>query len=227
MQNSINSRLIKLLNTNQINQEQYELLIKSLYNKNKLSQKIFNFFINPFEMISTQVSFIIGLLLILAISYMLYISNCFGSNVCFYNKHISYWYTARIYSIIWCSISLIFFIVSKLLGGVKLRLIDFFATCGLAMLPLFLIFFIDGISYLFDPKLLNPPPHEKNLFIIIYSFVLDTTAILLIFWYVVFNFFAFKMSSGLSYHRNWFGFVVAMILIKVLISIWLMPLVSS
>jgi hypothetical protein len=226
MQNNINSRLIDLLNTNQINQEQYDLLVKSLYNKNKLSQKLFQFCFNPFEMISTQVSFIIGILLILAISYMLFVVNCFGSNVCFYNKHISYWHIVSVYSIIWCSISLIFFIVSKLLGGINLRLIDFFANCGLAMLPLFLIVLIDGISYLIDPKLLAPDSHQKDLFIIIYSFVLDTIATLLMFYYIVLNFFAFKISSGLSYYRNWFGFVIAMILIKVLVTIWLMPLVS-
>lgn len=225
MINNNESRLIKLLNTNQINQDEYNLLTKSLQDKPKLIVQVFNFLINPYEKISPVACLLISILILFVLSYLCYITNFLGQGGKFHNgEKISYLFALRCILTLWGCISAIFLLISIVLGAIKLRILDFVAFCGLAIFPLFMVILLDSISYFINPKFINPGSNETSLFIIFYSCVLDTVAIMLMFWYIILNFSAFKVSSGLNYYRTWLGFVTAMIMINVLLTVWMAPI---
>lgn len=216
-------RLIKLLDSHQITESEYLLLIQALDKEPKLITRIFQFIINPYEKLSPILSLIVSILIVLLLSYLCYITNFLGQwNKFSDTEKISYFSVAKFPLTMWISTSVIFLLVSLILGARKLRMLDFFAFCGIALFPFFMIILLDSIAYSINPKFINPGNNEDS-YILIYSGILDTIAILLLFWYIVSNFFAFKISSGLNQHRSWLGFVIAMIIANTIITVWLVP----
>ena len=124
--------------------------------------------------------------------------------------------------LVWIGVSVIFLLVSIVLGARNIRILDFIAYCALAQFPFFLIILFDSISYYINPKFYNPDQHA-NLFVKIYSGTLDMVAVGLLFWHLILYFFTFKEASGLNHQRTWFGYVIAMILTIIYLTVWLSP----
>ena len=224
MLNNDKLRLMKLFNTNQINHDEYNLLLKSLTNKPKPIIQVFKFLINPYEIMSPTLCLIIGILTLFVMSYMCYVTNFLGQGGKFHNgEKVSYLFALMCILILWGCVSTIFLLISTLLGAIKLRILDFIAFCGLAIFPFCMVILLDSISYFINPKFINPSSSETSLFVIYYSGILDTVAVILMFWYLLLNFFAFKTASGLNHHRTWLGFVIGMIITNTILTIWVVP----
>lgn len=215
-------RLKHLLDTKQIKQEEYKLLIKSIP-KPRLWIRIFEFLINPFEKIPYAHSFIIIILSILLASYSYYSTNfMYLTN----GAKIPFLLILIFPILLWYSTCIIFWIFSVVLGGIRLRNIDFIVFCGLAIFPIALVFVFDSLSYLINPQFINPSEYNSNSSVIIYSSILDTVAVILLAWYLVLNFFAFKNCSGLNHHRTWLGFTLSMTVMFILLKVWVFPLIK-
>lgn len=215
-------RLKHLLDTKEIRPEEYKLLMKSIP-KPRLWIKMFEFLMNPFEKISYTNSITTIILSILLAGYSYYCTDFMHLNK---NTEINFLSILVFPIVLWYSTSIIFWIFSVALGGIRLRNIDFIVFCGLAIFPIALVFIFDSLSYLINPQFINPSINVSNSLIIIYSSILDTIAVILLAWYVVLNYFAFKNCSGLNHHRTWLGFTLSMVVMFVLLKVWVFPLIK-
>ena len=212
-----------------INKNEYDTLIKSLDNKPKRFMWLFNFLINPYEHFSTTICFIIGILILFTLAYIGYTTSLnfpglFGAESTL-GKSFPYSSILKSLFISWVCTSLMFYTMSKILGGLYLRIFDFFAFCALAKFPFFVAMLLDSISYHINPRLVNfNDKPETNVYINIYTGILDTVVVVMIFWHIILYFFAFKQASGLNHNRNWLGFVISMVTLHPLLTFWLNPL---
>lgn len=218
-------RLLNLLNEHKISQNEYDVLIRSLKEtRPNIFVRVLKFLINPYSQTPLSFSLILGLLIIAALAFVgsqssMNFSGFLG--VDFVPKvQFGYLLILRHLLIIWVCISLLFFIISKLLGSHNLRILDFFAYCGIAKFPFLVVMLLDAIMYCINPNYINVEQSVESVFINFYNGIL---IVALVFWHISLYFFAFREASGLNHQRTWFGYVFAMVAANALLTIWLNP----
>ncbi len=216
--NEEQKRLLNLLNQNKITTEEYNKLsaiLSSVANK----PNFFNFLVNPFQKIVGWYACLIGILIILLMSYLA------DKTLIHFPSLFSYIYTGNmkqahvnIFKIILenifvcLTLSISFFACAKILQQKHLRFIDFIGTVMLARISYFMVTIILFICYQINKNYFLPPEagrHINNPFIM---FIVFSGLI----WQITLLVNAFKESSGLSAHKLWISFIISIVITEVL-----------
>jgi hypothetical protein len=214
-------RLTNLLKQNIITFDEYNILLAALDKKPARVKLIFSFLINPFQKIAGLRALIIGLVVILCMSYLGVIAKVYFPGILdvlnaalVKNPKASPTFFLLIYQnmISWLILSILFIITAKIFQPNKTRIIDFFGTVALSRFPyLFFVLFICIIDSI-NPNFLQVdasqgyPMHTSSLYAL--SKLVDGMCVG---WQVVTYFSALQESSGLSGKKLWIGFIISMV----------------
>ncbi len=221
--NKEKERLLDLLHQNKITETDYKLLLEAL-DKNSRIQKVFNFLINPFQKIAGIYALIMGISIILIMSYL-------ANNISIHFPGLlSYIYTRPAngmikvtpityliivsQNLISClTLSIALFISAKILRQNGLRFIDFIGTIMLSRFSYFTVTVIFYIIYQINSTILDSS--DQSIYTIDKIFVMLIVFSGLI-WQIILFFNAYKESSGLTGNKLWRSFIVTLLISQLL-----------
>ena len=219
--NNEKARLDKMLNEHKISQEDYSVLSKALHRKTFYTKMQSQFWLNPFQKIAGFKALLIGMIILLVISYLGVIAKVYflgpigiinASALATQTNATGFLFLTYQNIVSWLTLSILFIVTAKILQKQKLRIVDFVGTVVFAQYPtLFNVMFI-GISRIIFPNLWDVdmskgmPIHAS-----IGQYINGVVVSVLIVWQIITYFYAFKESSGLLEKKLWIGFLVSII----------------
>jgi hypothetical protein len=214
-------RLIDMLEEKKISKSEYKTLVKAL-DKSLNPKKVLCLLINPFEKIAGSNALILGMLMLLVMSYLgalgkLYFLGALSLKVLPGPQAESLGFPALLYQnlVNWALLSTAFLCVAKFIHKQTVRSIDFFGTVAFAHYPyLFLSGFLCALQF-WDPSLFEFKPHQivsLSPEMILLTFI----ALAAFIWQIAVYFYAFKESSGLAEKKLRTSFFLALTLTEVL-----------
>ena len=215
-------KLASMLKQNKITDNDYRLLLNAM--ENKSDQNIISLFINPFQKIAGLNALIMGIIVIIALSYIGVLADVYFMGIfdCLNAANLKHMHVVKpnfqlLLSqnlIDWIVLSITFMLAALVLKQKRIRIIDFFGTVALARFPyIFLSLFI-AIVWLVDPTLMDfdltktEQPHGFSFAGTLINFMWQFCWA----WQITTYFFALKESSGLNGTRLWIGFVVSVLI---------------
>lgn len=215
-------KLTDLFKNGKISEDDFKLLSAALVNRNSRIPSIFAIAINPFQRIAGASALIIGLMIIVIMSYLGVIAKVYFpgiidvlNSVVVKNPQIPLSFQLLLYQnlVCWLILSILFFIGSKVFQPKKIRIIDFLGTVALARYPFLLVTAFISIIQIINPNFMNIDitkgiQSQMSFGMILFSLLVISFAI----WQITTYFFALKVSSGLIGKKLWITFVVALIL---------------
>jgi hypothetical protein len=213
-------RLLKLLNTNKISQEDYTVLSDALEGKASKLTRYFSLLVNPFQKVAGLEAMAIGLTLLLVMSWLalqsqvhfpglfdLQLNKVDGS------KSVKLSYLIILYQNV-VSVSLLamsYFLSAKFYKVRGLRFQDFLGTVLLSRYPYFIATFVfyllfNHLGLTFSVENIDPG----------ITAIVSIVAIVALVWQSLTYFFSFKESSGLSGKSLWKPFLLTMVSVEIL-----------
>lgn len=219
--NNEKNRLDKMLNEHKISQEDYSVLSKALHRKAFYSKMQSKFWLNPFQKIAGFKALVIGMMILLMISYLGVVAKVYflgpisiinAAALAKQTNAIGFLFLTYQNIVSWLTLSILFIVTAKVLQKQRLRIVDFLGTVVFAQYPtLFNVLFI-GISRFIYPSLWEVdmskgmPIHAS-----IGQYVNGAVVSVFMVWQIITYFYAFKESSGLLEKKLWIGFLVSII----------------
>jgi hypothetical protein len=217
--NKEQKRLLTLLEQHKISYDEYIILQSALNPKHNKFFLILKFLLNPFQTIMEFKAIIVGLLIILSLSFVAWklnirFSGIIGIEYVSANKYQHFKQFGMFQNFIeliciWLLASLLFILTSKILGAKFCRIIDFFAVTAipkftyLVLLTTFLYLKLSAPDLFIksDLKL-----EATNQFIDLFMTIFFLSTIV---WQLVLYFNGYKEASGLTGGKLWVGFIVS------------------
>jgi hypothetical protein len=223
MMNNEKERLDNLLRANKITASDYKILLSAIEKKPSRAKLILLFLVNPFQKIAGIKALVLGMLIILIMSYLGLTAKMYFSSIVTVvsaamikspKMPINFFLLLCQNLIAWTTLSLLFIAAAKILQPKKTRIIDFLGTVALARFPfLFFMLFVNILVLLhFDMNhidLLYGAP-EYNYSIL--PFLFYVICVVSMVWNVVTYFYAYKESSGLDGKKLFVSFIITMVL---------------
>jgi hypothetical protein len=220
-------RLGKLLEEKIISVNDYKTLLTALDKKPSRVKLLLSFLVNPFQKIAGFTALLLGLVVILSMSYLGLITKIyFTSAVTLATTtdfaHAKFTQTFLLFLcqnlVIWLTVSTLFMVAAKVLKAKKTRMIDFFGTCFLSRFPYLFFLIIISVIILIHPTSLHSanadlvgqdyyPVHMSLL-----NWVTNMVYVAFLFWQIATYFYAFKESSGLASKKLVISFIIALVL---------------
>jgi hypothetical protein len=218
--NAEKERLDKMLAENKISFNDYKILLAAINNKDSWIKATIAFLLNPFKKIAGFKALVIGLIIIIGMSYLGTIVKVYYSAILdlmnaheVFNPKYPLTFTILLYQtfLSWMIVSLFYIIAAKIAHAQKTRIIDFLGTVALARYPYLLFTVFLYIVQLFVPDILKYElpqgyTHPSNLLMTV-GMIFSLCTI----WQVSAYYYAFKESSGLTNKKLWISFIVIMI----------------
>ena len=218
-------RIRKMLAEHKISAEDYKILLAALNAKHSKFNAIISLLINPFKKLAGLKAFIIGLVIILGMSYLGVTAKLYYSAVLditnaaeVINPKVPLSFLVLLYQnlLAWILVVIFYTIAAKILQPKPTRIIDFAGTVALARFPYFLFTCLIWLVELIAPKVLaiditKGYAHPSTLLIIL-GLIFSVCSI----WQLATYYFAFKESSGLISKKLWIGFVGAMLISEII-----------
>ncbi len=167
-----------------------------------------SFWINPFIKIAGFRSLIYGLLGLLLIAVVAYLTGThfYGFSDLGFAKDSEFWLYALEQLLSWVLISLCLYVSGLLFSNTKLRVVDVFGTNILARMPLLLV-----------PLVRLIPPFQSFVFQSVEMYLLLGIYVLSLAWTMVLMFNGFKISSNLKGIRLIASFIISIVVAEILI----------
>jgi len=215
-------RLLALLKDNKISKDDYQLLLAAIDKKPSRLVQFFFFAINPFHKIAGWLALSIGILILLAISYLgviakFYYPSVLSSLDALVVKNpkvpLNFFLLAYQNFVIWLLLTVIFFLVAKILKQRGIRAVDFFGTVALSRFPTLVYTAISAIVWLVYPAVMyvdinqGYPIHQTTAMALMDVFYAVCSV-----WQLAIYFFAFKVSSGLVGKKLYLSFIFSILL---------------
>lgn len=174
-----------------------------------------NYLFNPFTRIAGFKSFVIGLIGLLLISYLSYISGTHLNGLTDINfaKDTDFIYFISEHLLSWISVSIFFYISGLILSGTRIRIIDILGTSAMARIPLII------------PPLVRLLPFFKSF--VFQSWEMYTIVGVHIFsliWTITLLYNGFKISCNLKSEKLIIGFSISLILSEILTKLLIISL---
>ena len=216
------ARLTGMLNEKKITEDDYKILLEAM-DKPSLRLKLkASCLLNPFQKIAGVRALGLGLLMLLAMSYLGVLAQTyFLGPLSIVNASVittevtQTTFLFLLFQLLVGSsvLSLIFIATSKLLKKTKLRVLDFFGTVAFAHFPYVILMGLMAAIRLLQPSFLEVDlsqglPIHASIPMMLFGLVTIASSA----WQLTVYFFALKESSGLTGKKLGFGFVLAMIL---------------
>jgi len=223
-----NERLLNMLRENKITDADYKILSAALDKKSSLISSVFSLIVNPFQKIAGLYALLIGIGVIISMSYLGVIAkvyfpgpiSCLNS-ILIKNPKMQISFFLLLYQniISWVVLTTLFIIAAKFFRQKRIRIIDFFGTVALSRIPYLVVVAIVSIIQVLNPSFMNIDiakgiPIHLSFTMSVFSIVLILCAI----WQITTYFYALKESSGLVGKKLWVSFIVAIILGEVISS---------
>ncbi|MDF1827932.1 MAG: hypothetical protein P1U39_06590 [Legionellaceae bacterium] len=216
-------QLTKMLNENKISQEDYDILLGAMDKKSFFSKKTFSLLVNPFQKIAGAQALMLGLMIMLVVSFLSAIgtgSLSISSAGIVHNKTtgLSLSQLTCQYFALWLMFSLGFALTAKLFRK-KIRLIDFFGTFAFAYYPSIFLTAITAITQVMNPSFLTSIKEMATETLPLFSpGILAYLTLIMFFqvWQIATQLYAFKESSGLTGKKLGWGFATTYLLISML-----------
>ncbi len=237
--NNENEKLLQMLKSKKISEEEYKLLTKAMGNKPSYFKGFVNLLINPFQKIAGLYALLLGFGVLLGMSFLglkaqIYftgILDAFNASV-LKNPMIKMSFLSLLYQncVNWLVLSVIFILIAKIAKQKGTRVIDFFGTVAFARFPYLLL-----AVYLWIMRVMEPQFMDMRLEKIIeYSFQLTPLMIffsmvttICVIWQLSTYFHALKISSGIKGKGLWISFIIAMVLGEMISNAILWPSMQS
>lgn len=228
-------RLLTLLKDNKITQDEYKLLSKALINKTA-PRFVFSLLINPYQKIAGMWALILGIGIILSISYLgsiakIYFPGLLGilNASMIKNPNIETAFLFLLYqnAVIWLVLTLLFIVSAKICQQKSVRIIDFMGTVAFSRFPYLLLTAFLAIMRVMNPKFMdvrmeNGLQLKPSLLAITFSSVVIICAV----WHIVTYLNALKESSGLSGKKLWISFIACILMGEIITNFITMTPVS-
>lgn len=213
-------QLVDMLNNKKITKDEYRLLIEALDKRPSKLNTLFTILINPFQKIAGWHALVIGIVIMLLLSYFgvlagVYFDGVLGfsqANLLANAKIPPSFSLLLVQNIIGCLVLTLFFAgLTYLFGQKRIRVIDFIGTITLSRFPLLVMLLVTALGKYFNPApfLEKPPFHlHIDMMYVIFGILISVFQI----WQYATYYFAFKESSGLPEGKLWFGLAVSLVL---------------
>lgn len=211
-------RLINMLQTHKITDDEYQLLSAALDKKSSRLHSLFLFLINPFQKISGVYALITGFFLIICMSYFGVIGKVYfpgildfidpiGSSQTAIQINFNFFILLYENMISWVVLACLFMLVAKIFKQKRTRVVDFFGMLALSRLPyaIFAAFF--AITRTINPGFMLVNTFRPSLLVSLFFIVV----MLCVVWQITLYFYALKESSGLSGKKLWISYIVIII----------------
>lgn len=211
-----------MLMENKITVDDYNLLLAALNKKSLVERFASSILINPFQKIAGFYALILGMCVLIIMSYVGVIAKVYfpgvltllnGSVVANQQLAINFFLLAYQNLVACLVLAGLFMSAAKIFQQKRVRMIDFFGTVALARFPLLILTLCMAIIRVVNPEFLaldlskGIPLHPSLV-----MSVLSGITICLFIWQIAAYFYALKVSSGLIGKRLWFSFIVSLIL---------------
>ncbi len=214
-----NSRLLNMYKENKITEEEYQLLINTLEKKSSFAHLVFSTIVNPFQKVAGIQALIIGLTIMVCMSYLgsiakIYFDGSFGSSIAssFNDLKVHPTFFILLYQCLvsWVVLSVFYIALAKLFRQKRIRIIDFFGTVALSRYPYLILTSIMVLISILNPAYFNIDVthgyhYQQPSFT---DVILDYTWNVCFIWQIATYFFALKESSGLTSTKLWLAFIV-------------------
>lgn len=215
-------RLGKMLKEGKISEEDYSLLLAAIEKNSSRAGYIFSILLNPFQKIAGFNALILGLIVILAMSFLgvaakLYFPGILGvlnATVVKLPKIQMGVFLPLCQNIIsWLTLTFLFFISAKIFQQKKLRFLDFLGTVALSRFPYLILTLSILLSKAISPGFMDidlskglelHPSIGMTLFGIFFT--------ICALWQIITYFYALKESSGLIGKKLWISFLASIII---------------
>lgn len=220
--NKDKEHLMSMLRENKISQDDYNLLLGALNKKSFFDKVSSLFLINPFQKIAGFNALILGMVVMIFMSYFGVIAKVYFPGVlsvlnasAVVNQKIENNFFLLAYQnlVAWLVLAGMFMMAAKIFQQKRVRIVDFLGTVALARFPLLILTLFMSIIRVVNPGFLaidlskGIPLHPS-----IAMSVFSAIAICLFIWQVATYFYALKESSGLIGKKLWLSFIVSLIL---------------
>jgi hypothetical protein len=233
---SENDRLVSLLKDKKITQDEFKLLSKALV-QNTGARLFFSLLINPYQKIAGVAALILGVGIILIISYLgsiakIYFPGLLGilNSSMMKNPSIGTNFLFLLYqnAVIWLVLTLLFIVAAKICQQKSIRIIDFMGTVALSRFPYLLLTGFLALMRVENPRFMdvgmeNGLQLKPSLLAISFSSVVIICAV----WHVVTYLYALKESSGLSGKKLWISFIACILIGEIITNFITMMPVSN
>lgn len=211
-------KLNALLNSQKISKADYQLLSTAL-EKKRLDNKVLSLLINPFQKIAGVQGLILGIVIMLAMSYVgsiaqIYFSDLLGnpiaSGATSTRVHPTF-YWLLFQNIVNCSVLILMFLLSvKIYKQKGVRLIDVIGTVLMSRYPTFILAVVVAFINYYDPSIFSFTPGKGYNYqpSIINTFV-EFAYLSCLVWQIATYFFALKESTGLTENKLWISFMLS------------------
>ncbi|MFA6409425.1 MAG: hypothetical protein WCW01_04550 [Gammaproteobacteria bacterium] len=215
-------RLNAMFQEKKISEADYKLLSAALEKKVSPINTTFSLLMNPFQKIAGLPALTLGLIVILAMSYLGTIAKVFfpgvlnlvnSSSVVSHKIPFSFLLLTYQNLVSWLAVTIIFLITARIWQQKRIRIIDFFGTVALSRFPFLILIILLSIIQIFHPSTLARDaskgwyPLHPTLMMDMVHLAVDVCAI----WQITIYFSALKESSGLTGKKLWLSFIAAMI----------------
>ncbi len=224
--NQDKSRLDRMLRENKISEADYKVLLHATDKKSFFSKIESSLFINPFQKIAGVKALLLGVLILLLMSFLGVIAKVYFVGVMgVLNAHalvkqavnISFLLLMYQNLVSWLVLSSIFIIMTKVFQKQKIRIIDFLGTVALARFPLLLLTFLMLCIQLFSPDFFAIDFSQGiSMKASIGMSLFGVLALCLFIYQVVVYFYALKVSSGLVGKKLWISFILSFIIAELI-----------
>ncbi|MGD9591237.1 MAG: hypothetical protein AB7V32_01800 [Candidatus Berkiella sp.] len=231
-----NDRLLSLLKENKITQDEYKLLSKALDKPSNL-RVFLSLLINPYQKIAGLWAFLLGIGIIIAISYLgtigkIYFPGLLGilNASMIKNPKISTDFMFLLFqnTVIWAVLTGLFIITAKILALKGVRIIDFMGTVALSRFPYLILTGFLAIMRTVNPRFMDVGMEQglqlkPSMLAILFSSVVIICAI----WHIATYLYALKESSGLSGKKLWISFIACILIGEIMTNFITMMPVSN
>ena len=166
--NKEQERLLNMLNNQKITKEDYVVLLDAIDKKQSLTDKVFQFMINPFKKLAGMQALLIGMVIIFSTAFLALIAKVYiisPLGILFANglkTKMPLTFGLLLYQSIvcWFGFALILYLTSLLFKQRGIRLIDFLGTVAIARFPYLIIMLLSIADRILNPAYLNYIPGE-------------------------------------------------------------------
>ncbi|MBN9289036.1 MAG: hypothetical protein BGO43_01675 [Gammaproteobacteria bacterium 39-13] len=233
---SENERLATLLKENKITQDEYKLLYKALEKPSSV-RFVLTLLINPYQKIAGLWAFVIGIGIILIISYLgsiakIYFPGLLGilnaSMIKSPKMGTDFLFLLYQNTVIWAVLTGLFILAAKFLQQKGVRIIDFMGTVALSRFPYLILTGFLALMRTVNPRFMDVGMEQglqlkPSILAVIFSSVVIICAV----WHIVTYLYALKESSGLSGKKLWISFIACILIGEIIANFITMMLVSN
>lgn len=219
-------KLLGMLKDNKISESEYQMLMSALNKPSFCTQVENSWLVNPFQKIAGVKALLLGLIVLVVMSLLgTYMSIHFDGTLGYFmpfnlKAAVQPNFLLLVYqnAVASLTLSLIFWIVAKLLQQKGIRIIDFIGTVLLARFPLLLSLLFTLLQKYLNPELFKPEDLSKGieLHLTLANTLSGLVSMVSLAWVLMTYLFAFKESSGTEGKKLWFGYIASIVLGEIL-----------